>query len=555
MFLPLAVWIPAIAICIEWLRRDVPGWIWFCTTALCMAMPIHVGFPQLVVVLYGLFAGTLLALLLARTICRRKACQAVAAMILGVSFGFPVLWQQLQFAKRVEKKFDSVCSAKPGLAAMFLPVPLVTAAPPFDLLQRPDFTHFYFFGGILAICWAAGALLATGGSFAAWDTGPRLYWWMALVFLALSIGDEAGLWRCLGLLPVVKIVVRYPIRMLPFFVFAVVVSGGFVFDRLWLRLCQFPAARTGVAASIFALIGYHLTQVDTGVGYVSFKPYPQVPCIEQLQGVDSNLIRRVCALAPITQLVPHRHERGQFARSLGANIAAVHGIFSLNFYDPMAESLASQQQAIHLLKTNAQASLASYGVQWIIVDEADLLSARAVQGLSRIELILYQRSTDTLAWPVYCPWGEIPMSEFGETISHLSTDNDHSAIACGDLRWFITPSADAMAFRTDSPSTGIRFHAHTEGVDVDLANISGGDVVVNFLRRNDMIASVDGRDTACRADDWGRILVTVPDGASRLAIRCRPKWATGIWLALAVAGIAVVGFAWAKTDAPTCMVS
>jgi len=543
MFLPLAVWIPAVALCIESLRRGVPGWQWFCLTGACLAMPIHVGFPQLVVVFYGIFGGAVSALLLGRVVCWRKACQGVAALTLGVSLGAPILWAQYEFksSARVQKQFDSSWNAKPGLLAFFLPSPLATAQPPFVLHQRPDFTHFYFFGGILAVCWVAGGFLAWGPRFAAWDSGPRLYWWMALVLLALSIGDEAALWRTLGMLPVVNTLVRHPIRVLPFFAFAAVVSGGFVFDRLWLRLCRFPSRQVIAAAAIFLLLGYHLTQVDTGVGYTMFKPYADVPCIDQLRSADCAAARRVCAFTSNFEDVPVWDPERTIGQSLGGHMASIHGIMALNLYDPVGESMLPFRRAKERLHLKAREAMRRYGVGWLITHETDALQAF---GELDAETKKLAASSDR-PWLSFTPWtGRLPIADFTALFSEIR-DSEDRGIKCGNLRWFKLSHADAMAFSTRDPQAGLAFQVHTEGADVEVTNAAGRDVCINFLRLDDMTASIDGTDVACRSDDWGRILVSVPEGASRLSVRYRPKWAHGLWLALIVGIIAVGVFGFA----------
>jgi hypothetical protein len=362
---------------------------------------------------------------------------------------------------------------------------------------------------------------------------------MALVLLALSIGDEAGLWRCLGMVPVVKTVVRHPIRVLPFFAFAAVVSGGFVFDRLWLRLRGSRLLQAGAATAVFALLGYHLTQVDTAVGYAVFKPYPDVPCIDQLRSADSRAIRRVCAFTSNYEDVPVWDPQRTIGQSLGCNMAGIHGILALNVYDPVGESSLAMQA----LRDEPSAALRHYGVNWLITHETD---ARRALGEPNVQSMNLANSSDR-PWLVFTPWrGNLPIAAFAALLSEVR-ESDDGGMKCGSFRWFKLSQSDAMAFRTDSARAGLPFQVHTEGVEVEVADAGGGDVCVNFLRLDDMTASIDGQDVACRSDEWGRILVSVPEGASRLAVRYRPKWPRRLWLALIVAITAVGGFAFARS--------
>lgn len=545
-FMPLVVWTPGIALCLELLRRHDTGWKWLWGTAGCLAMPIHVGFPQCVVIYFGLFAGILMAIVLGRCISWRAASKGIAASVLAVALGFPVLWHQIQFSKGVKIQPLSSWSAKPGLAAMLLPSPLMTANPPFEYSQRPDFTHFYFVGGVLAVCWLAGSLLVVGRKFSAWDSGPRLWWWTALVFLALSIGDEAGLWRVLGELPIMGNLARHPIRVLPFFVFGAVVSGGFVFDRLWMRMRDVRFAHAGVATAVFASLGYHLTRVDTAIAYNFFKPYPDVSCAGQLLGAGSPAVRRICSFTLNWAVVPSWDPHRAIGESLGANMAGVHKIMALNVYDPIAESLPAYRHAIRRLQTETPTAVQRYGVEWLIAHEQDASRALFLEGTAAPD----RSAASSTPWPVYSPWGDLTTARFAALLSELRASSD-DGMACGDLRWFKAIGADAMAYPRDTPQAGLPFRVHTEGVDVDVSNSGGGDVVINFLRLENMVATVDGRSVACQADDWGRILVAVPSDVSELAIRYRPDWARAIYGALAIASTAVLGFVFANSPRPT----
>src|SRR5262249_32711803 len=138
-------------------------------------------------------------------------------------------------------------------------------------LAGPAMPHLYFFGGLLAWNWAAGILLTLGGGFHAWAGGPRLWWSTGLAFFLLVLGDAAGLWPAVGVLPVVSMIARWPLRMLPFFVFAAAVSGGWIFDRWWEHLRRHFVCAALLVTMALGLLAYHLTQVDRAITYRLFR--------------------------------------------------------------------------------------------------------------------------------------------------------------------------------------------------------------------------------------------------------------------------------------------
>lgn len=531
-FIPLAVWLPAIGLCLESLRQGCVGWRWMFVTALCLAMPVHVGFPQLAFACFGLFCLLVLASLMTRAIGWSQAFQGAAAVLCGLGLSVPILSLQAMHGKNVTLQASSSWPASGGLAAVFLPAPLVSAAPPFDS-PRPDMTHLYFFGGVLALCWALGALLQVGGRFSAWKQSASLWWSSGLAFLLLAMGDAGGAWSAIRVLPLFSSLARHPIRMLPFFVFCATVSGCWIFDRLWNRLNGNTFARAALALVAFGLVGYHLTRVDTALTYYTFRPFPEIPrsCEERLRHPDEPQARRVCSL------VERFNPRPEHGLSLGESLSGLYSIYSANVYDPFTEYSAEYRLAANRMSREKLAGLEAYGVGWLLVNREELAAAQAAESgssssadRSRLKVVLEP------------PWGKVLVSELPDTLAQYLGRAPTPGLDCGPATLFEVSGALPLAFRSEAPAAGLPFRAHTEGVDVDLAGGEAGDVVVNFLLLDWMTARVDGTPVPISADEWGRIVVAAPAGAARLVIRYEPPWKRVVTLGLAFFAAGLVVF-------------
>jgi hypothetical protein len=529
-FMPPVVWIPAIALSIEALRRDRIGWAWLTATSLSLAMPAHVGFPQLAVACFGMFCILVLSLAVTRAIHWTTALQGAAAVVVGIALSAPILLFQMEYGRHAHKVSTSRFSAAPGVAAMFLPSPLVSAEAPY-WSNPPDFTHFYFFGGLLAWCWVAGGLLTTGGRFAAWRQGARLWWSMGLAFLLLALGDAVGLWNVVAMLPVISTVVRIPLRMMAFVAFGMVVSGSWLFSGLLRHFRQRPLAQTSLLTIAVSLLGYHLTRVDTAVVYRLFRPYPEFAGtpLEQLRSLDTTAARRACTFED------RMSTRATHGMSLADSMAGVYSIYSTEVYDPLAEHSSRYRQAVDRMSHDHCAALQAYGVRWMLIDRSDLR-----QHPDRAARMRVSEGWTADLEAIELPWLKIPLSELDDTLARFLGREPAHATPCESLELFEILASSPLVFRKNEPTVGLPFKAHTEGVDVDLAGVAGGSVVVNFLRLDWMTAAVDGDSIPCTADEWGRIVVNVPRGATQLAIRYQPPWVRGgAWgLGLAVAGIA-----------------
>jgi hypothetical protein len=536
-FLPPVVWIPAIALSVEALRRARIGWPWLLATSISLAMPVHVGFPQLAVACFGMFCIVVLSLAITRAIHWAAAAQGAAAVVVGLALCVPILLFQMEYGRHAGKISSSSFSAAPGVAAMFVPGPLASAEAPY-WWNPPDFTHFYFFGGVLAWCWAAGGLLTIGGGFLAWRQGARLWWSTGLAFLLLALGDVVGLWNAVGMIPVISTVTRTPLRMMAFVAFGMVVSGGWIFSGLLTHLSPRPLARASLLTIAVGLLGYHLTRVDTAVVYRFFRPYPDIAGtpLEQLRPLDATVARRICSFED------RMSTRATHGLSLADSMAGIHSIYSTEVYDPLAEHSSRYRQAVDRLSQDHFAALQAYGVRWVLIDRSDL--RRHPEREARRRISEGRKKLDEIE----LPWLKIPLAELDTTLARFLGREPVQATACESLELFEILASSPLVFRKDDPTVGLPFKVHTEGVDVDLRGIPGGSVVVNFLSLNWMTAAVDGVSVPCAADEWGRIIVEVPHGAAQLAIRYQPSWKRGgAWgLSLVVTGLAAFYFAGRK---------
>jgi hypothetical protein len=529
-FIPLAVWIPAIALCIEALRIGRVGWRWVWLSAICLAMPVHVGFPQLAVACFGLFCIVALSLLVTCGIQWAAGLHAVAAVMMGLALSVPLLLCQKEHGQHAHKSATTDFSVSAGVAALFLPAP-VAAADPQGWSARPEMTHLYFFGGLLAWCWAAGLLLTLGGSFGAWTKGARLWWSTGVAFLLLALGDSAGLWTAISSLPVLSTLARYPVRVLPFFVFCSVVSGGWIFGRLWGNW-RGHWARAALTIVALGLLAYHLTRVDMAMSYYLFRPYPDIAGtpLQRLKAPNISTARRVC---PIEKRFSPRAAHGM---SLADSMAAVHSIYSTDVYDPMAEGSPAYHRLVKNMSAEKLPALQAYGVGWLLVDRREIQTSGAREPAGRSASGEHAPAEPA----VRLAWLTIPISEVDETLGRFLGQPARNVTPCGSFELYDIQDASPLVFRADKPEAALPFQAHTEGVDVGISELAGGKLVVNFLRLDGMTAAVDSVPIRCGSDEWGRIVVSIPAGASQLAIRYSPPWKLAGLVGLPF-GIAAVG--------------
>jgi hypothetical protein len=77
------------------------------------------------------------------------------------------------------------------------------------------------------------------------------------------------------------------------------------------------------------------------------------------------------------------------------------------------------------------------------------------------------------------------------------------------------------------------------GIDLEPA-AAARNIVANFLRYPDIVATADGKRAAVTEDEWQRIVVAVPAGARQIQVCYSPPRGPGIAIALLLSLVGVV---------------
>ena len=538
-FTPIMVWLPLLFLGLARLMEaDRPvGWKWIVGMGLAMAAPFHVGFSQLAAYINGFFCLAVAYLLATGGLPRRSLLPVLAALLIGAAIALPIVSQQWRLARSVVRLEPASEGIVPGLPAFLLPYPLVEAELPtgWGNDYRQYLGQFYFFGGMFAwlfLFQVTGLVIHRPGRK---QWAGQIWLFCAVVALWLGLGDVGGLWPLFSRLPGIGFILRYPMRMMPFVVFFVPMTGGMVLDRL----LRSRSRRTElvVGGSALALLLWHAL-LCLPAFYVYHAPiYPKLPtALERLLWHEKQLTGRVACWAPEST------SDSNFFDLLPQNVPAVYGLPIRRGLDPLLSG--SQPKRAGDFWTDMRV----WGVAWhFIPDRPPPLSS------------VYSQSWKFEVFGTNDP-RQLPLAPHGLAARLRGQSFAEVFAEDGVVVKKLTP-VDPLAFavendqalRTTIEREGLPIELHGSGIDVNVGGLPAGHlVIVNFRHWPDMTASVDGQAVACLKDPFERIIVRMPAAGETLSIRYHQPWASGIWLgvALAAAGGAL-GFLFRRKELRT----
>ena len=504
MIIPTVVAGPAIALCLLWLKERPVSWRWALVTGLVLGVYYQVGFPQEWAYAALFFGLGVLWLLLWGEVPWRRALWSLPALAWAAALAAPLLWCQMSFARDMVRPPPYGRGILPGLAALFLPAPLVHCPHPnfWGSTDLRYMSEFYYFGTILAVTFVMGLIAwLTSRWRRDWGQG-RLWFFLAVVAFLLALGPQGGLWQVLNHMPFLSLVNNNPFRALPFMILFVALAGGAVLDRLLAPLAERRWAPLAVGLLGCALLLYHASIARPAFYSYGFRPYPALPPpLAKALDAGSPPQGRLIPIAPMRSILPG------YGLSMMHGLPAVYGLFSFSGYDPLVQSLPPYRLAFERLRQDTPAALKAYGVRYLVLNEAAVHPRfspnpfeRGMEGISALRPVLS-----------YLPKLEVA--------SHT--------IAAPDEIWTLK-GADPLAFPTGDPSRSLPIRFPGRGIDVTLHGLGPGPVTVNFLWYRQMRATADGQAVLCHPDRWGRIQVELPRSAQRLAIRFNPGWLKGL---------------------------
>jgi hypothetical protein len=494
-----------------------------------MGLYYHSGFPQLFVLGIMLMLCHALSLATVGAVPWFRLRWMLPALAVGAALAMPVFYQQVRLAREIAVHDsgggDGVGS---NILAMLLPHPVASGTLPngWGSINLAWGGHLYYAGTILlaaclaGVVWAAWRWVINGNAAprATRVNWPRLPVAMAVpgaVAMLLALGESGGLWHIMGLLPVG--LRNNPFRALPWVVFFTTIGGArfcedFLVAATWSQV-RVGWARAAAVTAGCGLLALHLAHADIAFYSYGFRPYPAVPAaLQSALSLSDGSPTRVLSVAAMRSRDP------SYPLAMPHNIGCLPGVPTVHGYNPLVQRFGRYQSCLDRIFADPAPSLAAYGVGRVLIHR-----------------------TATNGFPPQTPNRFEQVVPFANLASRLTPDRMTSI---GDPETVIAVAefpAAPLAFDRTSPNDGLAFRLSVAGIDIELEPLAHERAIVaNFLHYPDFVAHADGLPARLGADEWQRIAVDVPAGASRITIRYRPPWTTGLMLALAPAALAAI---------------
>ena len=524
-FAVLAAFIPLFALLVDQLRTGPVTWRWPLAFGLTLGAYYHSGFPQLFVLGCGLLLLHAAALAAVGLIPPRRLVWLVPALAFGAAIAVPVFYQQWRMSREISSirpvRGDGVGG---NLLSMLLPYPFVTGTLPNDWggLNLQWNGHFYYFGSVLLLAFlAAVATLAWRrivGRQGTADEGDssRLHTALAVpavVAFLLALGEWGGLWWLMGLLPMG--LRNNPFRAIPWFVFFACLVGARYLEEFIASLEGGNAQRDRRSRVLFTIAGIslllmsiHLTRVGIAFYTYGFIPYPRLPeeLVRLVTQGESGQQQRIISFAALRSTDP------SYPLAMPHNLPCQYEIPAFFGYDPLVQRFGRYVACTERLEQRPQETLAAYGVRWLIV----------------------HRTAWDGGWEPQTPNELEQLYPFVGLLNTLVASQRQPPRRIEDiLRVLEIPDAAPLAFDVARPTEPLPLQMSVAGLVIDLEPADAGrNIVANFLRYPDIVATADGAPATVAEDEWQRIVVHAPASARQICIRYSPPRAAGVAIAM-----------------------
>jgi hypothetical protein len=532
-FVVLAALLPLFALLVDMLRTGPVTWRWPLGLGLALGAYYHSGFPQLFLLGCGMLLLHAAALAGLGLVPLRRLRWVVPALAFGAAISMPIFYQQWRLSGEISTNAPGKGVGVAGnLLPMLLPYPFARGSLPNDWgsLNLRWNGQFYYFGTVLLVAFlAAVATLAWRGI--AGRSKPHRLGDSARLQLALAIpavvafvfalGESGGLWRLMDLLPVG--LRNNPFRAMPWFVcFACLVGARYLEDLFAAgqddRVAPAQSSRSWLPATVTAvglgLLCLHLAQIHIAFYTYGFRPYPPLPTslTRLIDPDEQGRQQRIMSFASMRSIDP------TYPLALFHNLPCVYAVPAVFGYDPLIQKFNRYHACFLRVQAQPQAALAAYGVRRLLIH-------RTAWG----------------GWRLYTP---NTLDRLNFMVQLLEAVDENPRVGPPELDEYLKvielPRVSPLAFDAASPTEPLPLRMNAVGLDIDLTSGSRTrNIVANFLRYPDMVATTDGEPVAVDEDEWQRIVVRVPAGARQIRIRYSPPRAPGIAIAsiLAAAGL------------------
>lgn len=515
-FVPLAIWLPLLVAAVHTAGRGPVSWRWLIGVALLVGIVYHIGFPQTWAHFVAfLVLGVLWQWFMGRIPLRRVFLLAFA-VLLGFSLAMPLFYVQWQLSLDMDRLVSHGDGIRNGLLALVIPYPFVQAELPsrWGCVDTQYGGHLYYFGTLFVVLLLLNVLaLAT-------KRHSRLLWSSQVWTVCACVAFIVALQRPISLTLLIQrlpLVGNHLFRLLPFFVLFTVLAGGLVLERLLCRTARRRIAEMTVGVLLCIVLANHLWFARSSFYTYGFLPYPKLPDgVTDLLGPSSD--RPNSRFASWT---PERSMAPDYFSAMPHNLPAVYEIPTFWGYDLVVDSKQPLRSSIVGLTANPTAAARAYGIRWFLKHRT---CSRPVLSSNP-----HMHELENAV-------------EFAPSFEKIRFTKLHRLPGVDELEILELQPVDPLAFRRREPNVALPLRVDGAGIDVDVGGSgSACSVVVNFAWYPDMRAEVDGREVECRRDDWYRILVEVPAGATRLELRYEAPWRQGFFWSGVMATMALAG--------------
>jgi hypothetical protein len=387
-------------------------------------------------------------------------------------------------------------------------------------------TEWYYAGTVLM----GFAYLSLGALFAyRWNRrwlGDNPWMISALCLLGIGFAQGGGIWQLVNRLPVLRILAHHPHRSLPFFIVAGLVTGGLFLERVLRRAQGVPTSRDWgpwIAVLVAVLMLYHVSLARNSLFCYADRPYATLPpeLSQRLISPEDSGAQRFYYHGPDRTCLPG------FVYGVPLSLAAVYKAYSFSGYDPVNENRPEMLAAMRRLKEDPIAACRAYGIARLIVANPDY----------------YQADKDFWWSNGRRMWQEGFMDDGIPAYDQALIRSAHSSFRREESTVYDLAEPCPMAFDEAHADAALPIRVRGQGLDIDVPGPGEHSLVVNILFRRWLTVRGEGQPLAPRADSWGRLKVTVPEGVRHVEVRYVMGWGRGIALGLGLAVFTLAGCA------------
>ncbi len=523
------VWAIFLMVSIVWLQQKNLTRKWIILTAICIGIPFYAGHVQFWI--YSLFFFCLAAglMVLTNRMPLRKAAWIVPALMAGLSIAAPLLviqgWEVTRLSEGRVGNFGQAIQG--GFRNLFIPCPLAQLGPDpvesygpatFGSINHQFMGQFYYSGTLF---YGIAFLIMVFSVPYRWSrrTAANNIWLIcAFVALVLACGSRGVLWSMISKLPIFDKFTG-PFKLLGFLNLFVIIGAGLFIERLLQGTKRQRFTELLLAVPVCLLLLYHCILPLPAFYSFGSKPYLPLPKeMTQFFAAENTLSpQRVLGIAPMRSTNP------TYAISLMHNLPSVYRLLSFDGYDPLLVLAPENKKAGRLLAEDPLRALRAYGIRWVVLHR---LAVQPVHGPNAQVWFL----EDMVNLNVLAYNSRLLPSQFLQSLT--------PRLQLPEVCLLEVTNVSPLAFLSQYPDAGLPIQFNGRGVQVDVSGLrQGGLVVVNFLNRPWMHASVDGRPVRIVEDEWCRIRASVPSKSQRLEVRYMPPWR----LSFGAAGLLLLG--------------